>query len=368
MNRTECLMCYVLSGRWAVVLCLFVPRAVVPWIALGTIELGFGLGMWCPVQAQIEISVPEPGGAGLPIALSPLANISGGVDQRLGLTFSDIIARDLDLSGVFHVIDRGAYLEGPRGLAPAEINFRQWSRLGALALVKGGISLDGDALTVEVRLFDVAQRRQLGGKRYHGKRQDLRRMAHRFADYLLLILTGEEGPFSSKIAFVSNRAGGRTKELYVTDLTGADVQRITSAETLILGPSWSPGATDLFYISYKRGGPFPYSFGLRSGKEQRLSRTVSYSGEWSPDGSRIVISGEKVGNTDLFLLSAEGREMQRLTRNASIDVSPSWSPDGRFLAYRLREEKGYGIYIKKVAGKHRSRRLTTGQHPSWSPY
>jgi TolB protein len=326
--------------------------------------------VWSPVQAQIEITVPEPGGAGLPIALSPLANTSGGADQRLGLTFSDIIARDLDLSGVFRVIDRAAYLEGPEGLAQGEINFQQWSVLGALALVKGGFLIDGDALTVEARLFDVVQQRQLGGKRYRGTKKDLRRIAHRFADYLMLVLTGEEGPFSSKIAFVSKRAGGRAKEVYVTDLTGAEVQQITHARTLILGPSWSPRATDLFYISYKRGGPYPYRFELSSGKEQRLSKTVGYSGQWSPDGSRIVISGEKDGNTDLFLLSAEGREIRRLTTNDGIDVSPAWSPDGRQIAFCSSRGGGPQIYVMNIdSGK--VRRITfQGNYntsPVWSP-
>ena len=367
-------MCDVLSGRWTVVLWTFVPRAILLRTIGRTIGriigLGLILGMWSPVQAQIEITVPEPGGTGLPIALSPLANTSGGADQRLGLTFSDIIARDLDLSGVFRVIDRGAYLEGPQGLVPAEINFRHWSVLGALALVKGGISVEGEALTVEARLFDVAQRRQLGGKRYHGQKKDLRQMAHRFADYLLLVLTGEEGPFSSKIAFVSNRAGGRAKEVYVTDLTGADVQKVTSAQTLILGPSWGPGATDLFYISYKRGGPYPYRFGLKSGEERRLSGTVSYGGAWSPDGSQLVISGEKAGNTDLFLLSAEGREIRRLTKNAGIDVSPSWSPDGRQIVFCSSRGGGPQIYVMNIdSGK--ARRITfQGNYntsPAWSP-
>jgi len=189
-------------------------------------------------HAQIKIEVPEPGGAGLPIAISPLKSLdSEGGGRRLGEEFADIIARDLDLSGLFKVIDRGAYIEGPAGLSLEEINFQNWSVLGALALVKGGLSLDGDGVTVEVRLFDVAQHKQLGGKRYQGERKDLRRMAHRFADQIMLFLTGEQGPFDSQIAFVSKRGGGRAKEIYVTDLTGLQVTQITKDRTLSLGPS-----------------------------------------------------------------------------------------------------------------------------------
>ena len=115
------------------------------WIALrrtcriGVVGLAVLLGVCRSIQAQIEITVPEPGGAGLPIALSPLAPQLPGSAQGLGVAFSDIIARDLDLSGVFRVIDRGTYLEGPDRVMEAEINFGHWSVLGALALMKGSV-------------------------------------------------------------------------------------------------------------------------------------------------------------------------------------------------------------------------------------
>ena len=339
------------------------------WV-FGCFIFGMVLGIPTGGQAQIEIRVPEPGGAGLPVALSPLINLSGGSDHRIGLTFSDILARDLDLSGLFKVIDRAAYIESGHGLETSQINFQQWSVLGALALVKGGFSIQGEMLTIEARLFDVAQRRQLGGKRYRGGRNDVRKMAHRFADHVMWLLTGEEGPFSSKIAFVSNRAGGRAKELYVSDLTGADIQRVTHDKTLILGPSWSPLATDLFYISYKRGGPHPYLLNLVSGRETRLSKTVSYSGQWSPDGRRIAVSVEQEGNSDLLLLSPSGQLLQRLTTNSGIDVSPAWSPDGQQLAFCSDRGGGPQIYVMRL-GSGAVRRVTfQGRYntsPAWSP-
>lgn len=346
------------------------PLGLMRTCRLGALTLVLALGVCRPIWAQIEITVPEPGGSGLPIALSPLAHQSPGSEQDLGLTFSDIIARDLDLSGLFRVIDRAAYIEGPDGVMEADINFGHWSVLGALVLMKGGVWLEEDRLTVEARLFDVAQRRYLGGKRYRGRREDLRSMAHRFADHVMLLLTGEEGPFNSKIAFVSNRAGGRAKEVYVTDLTGAKVEQVTHARTFILGPNWSPGATELFYISYKRGGPYPFRFELRSGKEWQLSKTVGYSGQWSPDGQTIAMSGETGGNTDLFLLSPQGRLIRRLTTNASIDVSPAWSPDGRRLAFCSSRSGGPQIYVLDLDSGEIQRMTFSGTYntsPTWSP-
>jgi TolB protein len=341
-------------------------RQVGWWILLGLVAL---LGAPSLAGAQIKLEVPEPGGAGIPIAISPLKNL-GGEGQRAGEIFADVIARDLDISGYFKVIDRGAYIEGPDPLAPEQINFPNWSLLGALALVKGGFSFEGDTLTVEVRLFDVAQRKQLGGKRYRGERKDLRRMAHRFADQIMLFITGELGPFNSQIAFVSNRAGGRAKEIYVTDLTGTEVTQITKDRTLSLGPSWNPTANVLTYFSYKQGGPYPYLRDLASGRDSRLYPVVGYKSQWSPDGTTIAVSLEQQGNSDLFLLSPEGRLIQRLTENPDIDISPTWSPDGREIAFCSSRSGNPQIYVMNV-NSGRSRRLTfRGDYntsPAWSP-
>jgi TolB protein len=319
--------------------------------------------------SQIRIDVPEPGSSGLPIALSPLQPINGEEGRRLGEEFADIISRDLDLSGLFRPIDRSAYLEGPGETSLEEINFQNWSTIGALALSKGGLFLDGDNLTVEVRLFDVAQRKQLGGKRYRGERKDLRRMAHRFADQIMLFLTGEVGPFSSKIAFVSTRSG-RAKELFVTDLTGTDVVQVTKDYRINLGPSWNPTGTALTYASYKQAGPYPYRLDLLSGQAFRLYSMVGYSSRWSPDGSAIAVSMEQQGSTDLYLLSPDGGLVQRLTEDPDIDISPTWSPDSRQIAFCSDRSGGPQIYIINIQSGNVRRLTFKGEYntsPAWSP-
>ena len=61
--------------------------------------------------------------------------------RQIGETFARTIARDLTLSGLFRVLDRRAYIEGPEGFVLDHINFQNWSVLDALALVKGGFWL-----------------------------------------------------------------------------------------------------------------------------------------------------------------------------------------------------------------------------------
>ena len=319
-------------------------------------------------NAQIQLQITKEGGQTMPIAIAPLQSTEGA---KGGEEFAEVLSRDLDLSGYFRVISRGAEATTGEGFLPEDINFENWSALGALALVKGSLSVEGGGLVAEVRLFDVAQRKQLGGKRYRGDTRDLRRMAHRFADEVMLLLTGERGPFDSRIAFVSTRNGGRAKELFVTDLSGRQVTALTRDRSLSLAPSWDPSAGMLAYCSYRYGGPYPYLLDVRSGEQTRLASIVGYGGgRWSPDGSTIAVSLEQDGNSDLFLLTPEGRVVRRLTDDPGIDVSPTWSPDGRRLAFCSGRRGGPQIYVMDV-GSGNVRRLTfRGDYntsPAWSP-
>lgn len=322
------------------------------------------------VTAQIRIEVPQPGGTGIPLAISPLANPASHAEGKIGETFASTIARDLAMSGLFHILERRAHIEGPDGFILEAINFQNWSVLEALALVKGGFWLEGEQLTVEARLFDVTQRKQLGGKRYRGHSGEVRRMAHRFADQIMLFLTGEEGPFNSQIAFVSNRVDGRIKEVYVSDVSGAEVRRVTRDRTLSLGPSWSPTGEDLLYISYKRGGPYPFKLDLASGRSSRLYAQVAYGASWAPDGTRVAVSVDQNGNSDIFLLSAQGQLIRRLTDHKGIDVSPAWSPDGRRLAFCSSRSGSPQIYTMDVQTGRSTRLTFEGRYntdPAWSP-
>jgi TolB protein len=103
--------------------------------------------------------------------------------------------------------------------------------------VKGTVERSGDDLVVEARLFDVVDRTLRTGTRERSGDGDIRRIAHRFADEILLAITGERGPFDSKITFASRREGS-FKEIYAMSLDGGDLRAVTSERSL-RSPSWS---------------------------------------------------------------------------------------------------------------------------------
>lgn len=324
--------------------------------------------------AQVRGTIFGPGARSYPVAIAPLKKISGGAETKdVGTRFADIVGRDLTLSGYFKVLDPSAYIEksDSSGYTADSINFDNWSVIGALALVKGGYTLEGDKLTVEVRLFDVYQRRQLTGRRYNGSADDLRRMAHRFADEIMAQFTGEPGPFDSRIAFVSTR-DGRFKEIYVMSLDQGDLQQVTRNQTINLSPAWLPDSRSLLYTSYKRRNPDLFLIDLFSASEARVSQRpgLNLGGKPSPDGSKIAVTVEDQGNSDIVLLDRNGKMLRRLTDNWAIDVSPSWSPDGERIAFCSNRSGEPQIYVMSAAGGEPERLTYSGNYntaPAWSP-
>lgn len=340
-------------------------------LSAGGMPGGLGVGR---ADAQVVGTIFGPGGRTFPIALSALKDLSGTEDGA-GLTtrFADLVGRDLALAGLFRVIPRDAYIEPPdtSGITAESINFDNWSVIGALLLMKGSALSEGDELVLEARLFDVYQRRQLVGRRYRGQASDLRRMAHRFADEIVREVTGERGPFDSRVAFLSNR-GGRFKDAYVMSLDGGDAQRVTTENTINLAPSWSRDLQSILLTSYRTGRAHLYSIDLAGGSWTRLSQGagLTIGGRWSPDGKRLAVAREEGGNSEIYILRPDGSLESQLTNHWAIDVSPSWSPDGTQLAFCSSRSGSPQIYVINADGSGARRVTHQGSYntsPSWSP-
>jgi TolB protein len=320
-------------------------------------------------SAQVVGRIVGPGETRVRIAISPLLEAEGA--GGLGDRFAAILARNLELSGYFQILDRRAYIEGPSPTDLDKINFANWNVIGARALVKGSVAASGTTVELEAKLFDVAGRAQLGGNRYRGSREDVARMARKFADSILEMLTGQAGPFDSKIAFVSRR-GGRAKELWVMSVDGEEVAQLTHNRTINLAPSWSPDAASILFTSFQDGNPSLYSISAAGRGERRLSdvRGLNLGGRWSPDGRRIAISLEINGNSDIYLLNPSGGIEKRLTDHPEIDVSPVWSPDGQEIAFVSSRSGGPQIYVMRADGSNVRRLTFQGSYntsPAWSP-
>jgi Tol biopolymer transport system component len=93
---------------------------------------------------------------------------------------------------------------------------------------------------------------------------------------------------------------------------------------------------------------------------------------WSPDGRRIAFSALPDDHTapEIFVMSADGSDVRRLTNNQLPDFGPSWSPDGKSIAFTSIRTGLSQIYRMGADGSAQ-RRLTNTfgncDSPAWSP-
>ena len=104
------------------------------------------------------------------------------------------------------------------------------------------------------------------------------------------------------------------------------------------------------------------------GAMRRLTNSWDYSPTWSPDGRHIAFVSSRDDNFDIYVMESDGSNQRRLTNHSGPDDSPTWSPDGRYIAFRSRRDGNSGIYVMESDGTN-LRQLTNswGSSPSWSP-
>ncbi len=191
----------------------------------------------------------------------------------------------------------------------------------------------------------------------------------------------------ARIAFVSDRDGNY--DIYVMDVDGGNLRRLTNHPDIDSLPSWSPDGKRIVFTS-KRDGHVDAIHGFATSEiyvmdadgdnPQNLTNhpKEDWYPSWSPDGKRIAFSSERDGNIEIYVMDADGGNPQNLTNNPLNDRDPSWSPDGKRIVFSARRDGHfenelaltYEIYVMDNDGGNQQR-LTENRkndwHPSWSP-
>ncbi|MBN1271484.1 MAG: PD40 domain-containing protein [Candidatus Aminicenantes bacterium] len=103
----------------------------------------------------------------------------------------------------------------------------------------------------------------------------------------------------------------------------------------------------------------------------KVTNTESSYPFWSPDGSKIVFQSNRAGaDSEIYIMNADGTNIERLTYSTADDLTPVWSPDGSLIAFQSMRDGNEELYIMNIDGSHQ-RNITfssdSEMHPKWHP-
>jgi len=179
-------------------------------------------------------------------------------------------------------------------------------------------------------------------------------------------------PDGKKIAFVSRRTG--TFELFSMNADGSGVLRLTTNGQADWGPTYTPNGARLLFFRTINGTDEIFSMAATGGNEIRLTNNSWFDvlPVMTPDGKTIIFNSDRNGSTrqanyDIYSMNPDGTGQRRLTTNPGQDWYHAISPDGKSIAYTCDDH----INIMNIDGTN-PRRLTTPRgyrddRPTFSP-
>ena len=356
------------------------------------------------------------------LAVRPFQARFGG--EAAASQVEDIIGNDLDFSDRFKILSNL-----PESMGEGSgMDYALWDRLGAVYVLSGSVEGSGNGYVLVLELHDVLYRQLAHSQTFRipdPESRDFRMAVHRASDQVVEWVFDEPGMAASRIAFSMLRDDG-TKEIYVVDSDGANLERITDHGDLALSPTWSPDGTRVAYTAMTDDGwrlferdlaartstrieprPGEYSTPEYMPDGNRIAFTIldgdrtgiytwdrsagccltsvvegrydNTNASFSPEGDRLVFMSTRLGSTipQIYVTGSGGGQAELVSpyeygATNSYFTAPDWAPYGDNIAFSGRVSRSgmYNILVAKMGEGRSLIRLTVegnNEDPSWAP-
>lgn len=161
-------------------------------------------------------------------------------------------------------------------------------------------------------------------------------------------------------------------DIWLVPVEGGKARRLTSGLRTASRPRWSPDASKIVFQAMADGAYRLHVFDLASGSWQRVSRDNSSDlhPSWHPRGGRIIYASDRsASGFDLWEVHLSTGLHWRLSGRVGDELEPAWSADGRDLVYVHRAAGRWSLILRRH-GQPEETLLTTADRissPAWRP-
>ena len=247
-------------------------------------------------------------------------------------------------------------------------------------LAFGYAAVENGVLVLFGNLFDLTRgtpaNAQMISKRYLASTADdkgARQVAHQFAADILGLFGGKSLA-GTHIYYVHQDAFRGHKEIWVMDADGQNQHAITHFNSLTIEPSVSADGSKIAFTSYAKGSPAIFVFSVDPVRDLRFyNQVASMNGQpsFTPDGKQIVYSSSAGRCCRIFIAGLDGRGFRPITAGGFIDTEPKVNPkSGSAIVFSSGRSGPEQIYMMSIDGTD-IERLSDGtgeaSNPAWAP-
>jgi len=322
--------------------------------------------------------------------IAPMSREKCDFSEGYLLELDAILKSDFSLFGRSHLAPDNAEIDkllSKKNVKEA-LDPKSWQHLGIDYVIRSNVVGD----TIEACLYQPKSFLLTPFSSVHlsGKIATDRRKIHKLSDAIHLKMYGVPGIASKRILYASHLEQSLdrekwTSEIQMIDPDGEGIREVTREKSYSISPLFLPGGLGIAYVCYKNGPPKILScyWNEESGRRMIDLRGNQLLPTIAKSGDRIAFISDASGSTDLFYQNydrnrgAIGKPIQLYSFPFSVQSSPSFSPDGRKLAFVSDKEKTPNIYIMDldkalIGGKLPDIHCITRKNrdntaPCWSP-